>query len=467
MTTPVAGGLQRPPRPEDESLRRAQQESEEQHRQAEERRAAAERARRDAEELEQAAADAEAEAERIKREAEGAAKDRELMAQANAQVSKHKRADRYESDSRYPDWALAGKPGRGPRLVLWWLWLVLRIYKISWVPQPRAVGLYGLRAAELNQSAIDNRSKSQKIVVVVTAKGGACKTTTSTWKAAIAASFSRLAVILFDTDSAGGKVLKRFRLNSEDAMTSTEVVKRGGNISYEELSRRTPTDPNTGVVMIHSPAGEEFEGDSLGVAVYNMHRASAHTLVVDCGAGFKKVNTDSVIKVADVIVIPADFGSGDYNCDDIEDVKETLDYKPYGLREEIGRVVIAVSAVKWRHFNTRTQYALARKFRVAPHQVVLIPYGRYFHKTGSVNLEKLRAKMLFAWALLNQRSDEAVIREGRRRLSTNFLDDAVVEEETETAQPQRLQSVHDRPARTAGTGWPVTDQSQQHHLAGA
>lgn len=453
----------RPSRPQDEALARAAQAFDEQQRAAEERRAAAAQAALDAEEAERRAAEAAANVERTKFETEAAERERENAARATAMVTGHK-ADLRENMSRYPDWVMAGKPqGRGPRRVLWQLWVVLRIYKLSWVPQPRPYGLYSIRAAEMSAEALSNRSRTQAIIAVATTKGGACKTTTATWRAAFRAWVTRLTVILFDTDSGGGKVLRRFGLDSREAMTSTEVVKRGGKVPYEELSRRTQTDPKTGVVMIHSQAGEEFEGDTLGAAIYELHRMSAHTVIVDCGPGFKKVNTDSVMRVSDVIVIPGDFGSGD----DLDDIKETLDYPPYHLRgSEIGRVVIAVSAVKWRHFNTRTQYMLAKRFGVTPQQVVLIPYSRYLHKTGTVDLDRQHPKMQWASALLERRCGEAVIRHGRRIVpqaitqASNGSSAGAGASSVSVLHLAKHQNPTSAPSGSSATGWAELPHSQ-------
>lgn len=314
--------------------------------------------------------------------------------------------------SPHPKWALAGEPAAGPRWILWRLWLALRMYKVSWIPQPRPWGLYAKRAEEMREQLLDIRSRTHAIIVTITTKGGACKTTVTTWLGAAYAALVKKVVIIFDTDSGGGNVLTRFGLEDAETLTSTEVVRRRGRIMYKTLTQRAQTDRATGAFLIHSPAGEEFEGSALGDSIVMLHKVNAHTTVVDTGPGFNKPNTNSAVQVADVIVLTGDFQQREH----IGKITKTLDHPSYSLRnsENIGRVIIAVSAVKWRHFNTRTQHALAEKFGVKSDQVVLIPYSLHFKNAGLVDLGLLSPKMLFAWTQLALRCAEVVERLGRR-----------------------------------------------------
>lgn len=303
--------------------------------------------------------------------------------------------------SSLPDWVIAGRPDKnGPRLLLWKLYTVLHLWRISWIPQPRPYGSYTARIPEICNEIVSQRHLSQAIIAVLTSKGGATKTTVSTWLSAILMWITKFVVLVFDADRGGGKAAKRLGLDPSKTLAidrvSHMIVNMSWKPTYEDLIPVTSADHDTGVMVFHCPPGVELNEANTKTTLTAV-KSTCHTLVIDSGPGLAVPATNGAVAASTVQIIPADFNSGD----DLADVQATLDYGPYqrnGLSTD--SVVIAISAVPWRKFNTRTQFELARQYGVDPSQVVLIPFVKHLLKTRQVGVGSLNAKTLWAWCRL-------------------------------------------------------------------
>lgn len=313
--------------------------------------------------------------------------------------------DAPEFAKRLPSWVVAGKPiGRGPRQLLWYYYTHLGLYKLSWMPQPRPFGSYMSQTAELTSAIVKQRQWSMAIITVLTGKGGALKTTTATWLAAILMWIIKLAVAVFDTDGGGGKVAKRFGLHPDETVHSSDVVELVTNgdskqpLTYANLVPHVGADTDTGVMVFHCPAGANVSlKRSHLTAALDTVKTDYHTVVVDTGPGLGVEATYGAVDPATIDVIVGDFNS----VDDMDDIQVALDHEPYGFRgKNADRFVICVGAVRWRHYNTRTQYELARRYNVDPDRIVLIPYVKYLLKSGRVYIPALSSKALHAWCRL-------------------------------------------------------------------
>lgn len=286
---------------------------------------------------------------------------------------------------RGPAWVLAGKPDkRGIRRALWWFYATWGLYKFSWIPQPRPITSYP-QAIAMKKTKINSlRKYSMAIVAVITTKGGATKTTVTTWLAAVLKSIIQFQVSVFDADVGGGKVAKRYALDPTDTMSGIDAVRmitapHGEQWipQFEDLVPRVSADLETGVMVFHSPAGSVIHADEIQATLPAI-KSTCHTLVVDSGPGLMVSVTDGLVKQSGVRLIVADINSDE----DLDDISSTLDHPEYNLRTEIASVVIVISAVKWLKYNTRTQYAFAKIYGVKPEQVVLIPFNRYLARNA-------------------------------------------------------------------------------------
>lgn len=284
-----------------------------------------------------------------------------------------------------PDWVIGGKPTKiGPRKVLWHLYVALRLYKLAWVPQPRPHGLHLARVRTIMKWVVDNRHLSMAIVAVVTTKGGATKSTVSTWFAALLEWITKLQAVVFDADTGGGKSAKRFGIDPNTTFESHEAIKlivdEHWDPTYEDLVGCLQSDRETGVMVFYCAAGKRgVTSDNAVKALISLKR-TAHTLVVDTAPGFERSITEGVVEAATVSLIVGNH----HSSEDMDDIGKTLAHEAYGYGSKLDQVVIVISSVRWQDFNTRTQYSYAERFHVRPDQVVLIPYIRHLHKVTDV-----------------------------------------------------------------------------------
>ena len=309
--------------------------------------------------------------------------------------------------SKLPDYVLAGKPiGKGPRRLLWLIYAYARLYKFAWIPQPRPCGLYPRRSNEIRQRVSSLRQLTMAIIAVITVKGGATKTTVATWLAVILMWIIEFQVDVFDADKGGGKVVKRYGLDPHKTLSGTEAAARittkkyePWNPTYEDIVAHTTAETG-GVRVYHSPAGDVLSFQRVKEMTPKL-KQNCHTFVFDTGPGFKNSTTDGIVAVSTVHIVVADGNSGE----DLDDIEETLNHPDYGLRaqDKIGQVVIAISGIHWLQFNTRTQYEYAKRYSVAPDQIVLIPYNRYLaqnKRSQTVRIDAMDQKTLYAWCTL-------------------------------------------------------------------
>lgn len=299
-----------------------------------------------------------------------------------------KPAEQRSFEDSLPEWVKAGKPDSRDLLLLWW-WLYARLgaYKLPWIPQPRSITSYKKAILALEADMVEHRQQSRSIITVHTIKGGATKTTVSTWLAAFLASIHHKEVALLDTDRGGGKAVKRFGLTPREAPTTNELavkVKRGDTLTHGDMIANAASDPVTGVTIYHSISGNSIGNENM-VGVIKMIHDNSHTVVVDTGPGLRVPATLASVQTATVPVI---VGNGN-SKDDLDDIEDTLGFENYGLRGRIDSVLIVISALPKRRCTTKEQHAFAQRYKVRPDQVILIPFNRYLQQTGNVLLSKL------------------------------------------------------------------------------
>lgn len=313
-------------------------------------------------------------------------------------------------ETMLPEWVMAGKPPKpGLLLAIWWLYARLALYKFEWIPQPPVRLSYSSAIAELSQRINQNQQRSMSITSVMTTKGGATKTTVSTWLSAVLAAATHKPVAILDVDRGGGKVAKRFGFDPGDVMDTTALVRHvlgGKPFDFATLNDITRSDGETGVNVFHQLPGQSTKEENMK-HVLGILKTAIHTLVIDTGPGLRVPSTNAAVDVSGVRVV---VGNGN-SYDDMDSVGETLEHSAYGLQHQLDTVIIAVSALRRRSCNTRSQYRYAERYGVSPSQIVLIPFNRYLQRTGQVKLSKLSrdTRTLYAFYELAYRVTEAAI----------------------------------------------------------
>jgi len=296
-----------------------------------------------------------------------------------------------------PAWVLAGKPIRkGPRRMLWYLYLWLKLYKIKAIPQPRPHGVYIVAIWRKRKEIRAVRKLTQAIVTVFTIKGGATKTTRSTWSAAILMWIIKLQVNVFDVDSGGGKSAKRFGLERTETLESkgsiTQIADKGWMPTYENMVHDLLGDDSTGVQVFYCKPTKQHPTPEKTALAIRHHKHNCHTLFVDTGPGLGNSMKEGAAVAGTVLEV---VGLA-HSSDDMDDIEETLNDEGYGLRDRIDQVLVVISGVGWNEFNTRTQYAFAERFEVDPDNVVLIPHHGDLKGTHKVAIPRLGIRSLFA-----------------------------------------------------------------------
>ncbi|RWZ78732.1 MAG: hypothetical protein EOT05_03215 [Candidatus Microsaccharimonas sossegonensis] len=304
-------------------------------------------------------------------------------------------------EAKLEPWVLAGKPEDTSLRAVWWLYAALKLNKFDWLPQPRMVMSYNAASDKIMQWLNHYRPYFMAIITVMTDKGGATKTTISTWLVATLATATHLASAVFDTNRGGGKVAGRFNLLKEDMISTTRVskhVNRGNTPTYDELIEATGTDDATGVVVFHHLAGHSISVGTMIKTVTEL-KHNFHTFVIDTSPNLRDPATFGASKASTVRVLVGKAGSKE----DLEDIGEALDNVHYQLREQLETVVISLSDLPVHMCGTREQYAFAAMFKVSPEQIVLIPFDPHLKKIGKVVRKALTPQARYALTTLAQK----------------------------------------------------------------
>ncbi len=308
-----------------------------------------------------------------------------------------------------PEWVAASKPSKGLRLLVWWIYQSLRLYKLTWVPVPRYNGLYGLRATENAKFVRENTKDLKTIITVISSKGGSLKTTIITWLAAFWSTYTVGFCVLFDFDTSMNRSAPgRLGLMATDGISlrtlTQEVVKGRQRPTYRALHNAIAWHRESMLGLVPMPDDPELTPDET-TRLINQVAPSVHTIFADTTPGFKEPNTNGVVEVARIRIITGKYTSED----DMRSIMSTLEHERFGLRGQLDTVLISVGAVPWLHYNLRTVYALAEQFGVNPKQVVLLPNARHVKKAGVVMFSAIGPKYTFANSELARRAADIAL----------------------------------------------------------
>lgn len=289
----------------------------------------------------------------------------------------------------------------------WWIYVITKLYKFESIPQPRTILSFNRASERIMDRISDLRHLTMAIITVMTAKGGATKTTISTWLAATMAEATKLPPAVFDTNRGGGKVAGRYSLAKEDMLSSRALVKRTWQDQapqYDTLLGLTGTDKLTGVMVFHHIAGHSIsENAMIKTALEMKHRF--HSLVVDTSPNLRDPSTFGASAVSTVRIIVGKASSEE----DLEDVEQTLNDAGYHLREQLESIVIALSDLPANDCGTRKQYAYAERFKVRPEQIALIPFDPHLKRVGKVERAALTPRARYAITRLTEMVGDTAI----------------------------------------------------------
>lgn len=306
-------------------------------------------------------------------------------------------------DDNLPIWVRESKPNRkGLRMVIWWAYCVLRLYKISWMPVPRPFWSYKNQMSINIDNIRAKRDRIMGIVAVASRKGGTGKTSVSSWMNSMFSLLIDIMSALFDADSGSDAAGGRHGIHPDlNHLTSLQVTKmilgHGWKPTKEDFTRKVAFDKLSQAYVIPYAIDIEITPEEMAKVAHTL-KPACDLLFLDTAPGIKEKNTEGAIEASTVTILTARHNVED----DMRGISLALAHKPYGLRSttKSDGVIIVLNAVKWYNFNKRTQHMEAAKFNVRPDQVVLIPFRRYLYNTKQVNLSNVSNKVVFAWTNL-------------------------------------------------------------------
>lgn len=336
-----------------------------------------------------------------------------------------------------PDWLKFDMPtSRGYYRIKWTIfsWLFYRNGKNPKLKSsPKFFG-YVSGFWENHDFVQETRRASEAIVTVGSADGGMGKTTAATLLAAMRKKATERPVLAYDGDASHPNIMMWYDIKDDGALTTNQLAayleESGASSPYfTDLNKWCADDPDTHVMVIDGVQGKFLDAAKTSRNIRAI-KPSVHTLVTDSQPGLFEDDaaTYAQIECADIVLI-AGIGSSHKGR---EAIKVTLDYEPYQLRNQNGRVadhvLIVVNSVEPRDFNTRTRFKLAGRYNATPDQIILIPTCQYLNgmsgiseeneqdKINKVRIQSLDPRTRYAVSYLDRRVSELAIAINSKRM---------------------------------------------------
>lgn len=270
----------------------------------------------------------------------------------------------------------------------------------------------------------DTRRLSETKVAVVSASGGMGKTTIASLLAAFRKRATNSPVVVYEGDASDPNLMMWFDLDPQNSLTANQLSaifdqNPYGTLQYTHFNTWCAVDHESGVMVIHAEEGIFLSANETKRNIA-MTKPNVHTFIGDTQPGLFDSNaaTYGQIEEADIVIV-AGMGTGSKGRNEI---RTTLDYKPYNLRDEnnmvSSRVIIVVNDVDPRDFNSRTRYQFAERYNALPSQVVLIPHSNYLKgsrnsskddKINKIRIRSLDARTRYAVSYLDRKVTELAI----------------------------------------------------------
>lgn len=318
-----------------------------------------------------------------------------------------------EVRSGKPDWYLASHPKNWLWIALWWMYGLIGGYNYRFIPVPRYWGSSRRRIRENERFMYENEAHSKGIFSYHSMKGGALKSTVSTWSAAENAANTSGTTLLVDADSGMlQSAARRFIVYLHTKFlrfpnAAKLILHKGWVPKNEEILEFAPRHEESGAYILTMDEVTDFTSEQMKHVLETL-KPAVGSLFVDPGPGNKEENSSGVIRASTVVTL-----TGIHENDDsVAGVHASLNEEAYGLRKRIENgetVFIAIGGVRWLDFNKRTQYKLAEDFGVTPESVVLLPDHKHILKTRPVRRKAVSLKFKYAISNLNRLRVEAAI----------------------------------------------------------
>lgn len=297
-------------------------------------------------------------------------------------------------ESTLPEWLVSVKPSSSDisGYVYWWFYTRTRLYRLhSNLIAPPSDHRHSAAEYKENIKFINaHRREALSIISILQTKGGATKTTVSTWLMAVLSEAMKLPNVIVDLDTGGGKVAKRHGLDPSVAMNVNDLIeqiKKGESPEMDDLLRYGVTDAETGTLIIHCEPRKILQLQDTANLLRYLKRRFAIVLA-DTGPGFKRLSNDAAAQSADFTIVP---NSG-VSDEEIEDINETLDNDEYKI--DRSKAIVVLSTLQPSLMNARVRYRMAERCGVKVDDMILIPYERYLDSRVMVNRKTVQLKQL-------------------------------------------------------------------------
>ncbi len=287
---------------------------------------------------------------------------------------------------------IAAKYGYSRR---WWFYA--RFYTL-WekLQRPIPVFINYKKAYQENvQFILSNYAASNATGVTAGAAGGVGKTIIATLLGIILKK-TKHDVIIYDADQSNPGVMMRLHLDDAHRHTIggaawAKRLSQGWTPQNQFISQMTAFDAESGVMVIPAEGGILMDEDDT-IMVAEEAKKVCHTLIADTepGASETRFATIGLVNVADVVVTPGLAESSK----ELEAISKTLNYTPFNLRNDDGKVashvLIVIDGVPEREYNLKTHYEMADRYGVPPKQIALVPFSQYIKGGGNFrNISKI------------------------------------------------------------------------------
>lgn len=331
-------------------------------------------------------------------------------------------------ESTLAPWVMAFKPQANSRkgrfnpffvvaYLKWFIYTRLRLMKYEFISPPSTIVNARAEIRSNIQYLKDHRQETNAIIVVLSAKGGAAKTSIIQWLAAFIGYYVKSKPALLGMDVGADKTVWRFDSKKRPLFSVSlliELVKQRVSFTANWIQDQTETDEESGVVLFQAkPEGSnirDFNIDDTANMLRYMHEL--YPLVFgDNGPGLNMRESDGAAQAAHVALV-CNKGISE---EALSDIRATLTLPNYDLASKRIKPLVVISGVIPSYLNTKTQYEIvAKECHVDPKNVILLPYDRYLvderrRNLKHVHISALTLKSTLMLSRLAKRVVEAIV----------------------------------------------------------
>jgi hypothetical protein len=250
------------------------------------------------------------------------------------------------------------RPRRGIPLVLYWMQQIVRRIPLLWGTEfyfsnPKLTRLDALlqRYIYLKERLKDLSESRSRTVTVLNSKGGAGKTPTIVYLAAIYHKITGSWNILLDMNQNLGTASRLLGIRKSDTLQLRDAIDLDDALTTKtDFKERTKAHRQTGLRVVASADMDSTEDEFSVEQIVNLHHKADRifdSVFQDTGNGMSHSCNIAAVQTANALVFPAIWD----NDDAITGIQETLDgyfERGYGLNiHELGYFVVLGTDPKW------------------------------------------------------------------------------------------------------------------------